>query len=109
MASSAPSSSRCSRNIRPKSWPAWSRLEPREELMNDQTLVLKSVTGVDVELQIAGPGSRSFAFIIDWHIRLIFALIWFITAITALGLWGQGLLRVFDASWQIVLMPPLII
>lgn len=77
--------------------------------MNAETLVLKSVTGVNVELQIAGPGSRSFAFIIDWHIRLIFALIWFITAMTAMGLWGQGVVRAFDGFWQIVLLPPVII
>jgi uncharacterized RDD family membrane protein YckC len=40
-----------------------------------------SPTGVDVELAIAGPGSRSYAFIIDWHIRLLLALTWF--ALTA--------------------------
>lgn len=37
---------------------------------------LQSITGVDVELRIAGVGSRSFAFVIDWHIRLILAFAW---------------------------------
>jgi uncharacterized RDD family membrane protein YckC len=33
-----------------------------------------------VELRIAGPGSRCYAFVIDWHIRLILALAWFFVA-----------------------------
>ncbi len=40
-------------------------------------LVVDSVTGVEVELAVAGPGARSFAFIIDWHIRTILAIAWF--------------------------------
>jgi uncharacterized RDD family membrane protein YckC len=38
--------------------------------------IVDSVTGVDVSLPIAGLGGRSFAFIIDWHIRIILALAW---------------------------------
>lgn len=44
--------------------------------MSHPTVTLQSVTGVDVELRIAGPGSRSYAFVIDWHIRLLLALAW---------------------------------
>ena len=40
-------------------------------------LSIPSVTGVDLNLRIAGPGARSYAFIIDWHIRLLAALVWF--------------------------------
>jgi uncharacterized RDD family membrane protein YckC len=43
-------------------------------------LVVDSVTGVDVALPIAGPGARSFAFIIDWHIRTILSVAWYILA-----------------------------
>jgi uncharacterized RDD family membrane protein YckC len=43
-------------------------------------VTLQSITGVDVELRIAGAGSRSYAFVIDWHIRLILALAWFVVA-----------------------------
>lgn len=43
-------------------------------------VTLQSITGVDVELRIAGAGSRSFAFIIDWHIRFILALAWWLVA-----------------------------
>ena len=45
--------------------------------MGSDRLVVTSATGVDVELAIAGPGSRSYAFIVDWHIRLLLALTWF--------------------------------
>lgn len=41
-------------------------------------VTLQSITGVDVELRIAGIGSRSFAFVIDWHIRLILAFAWWV-------------------------------
>lgn len=45
--------------------------------MSTDTLVVITPTGVDVELAIAGPGSRAYAFIIDWHIRLLIAVCWF--------------------------------
>lgn len=49
-------------------------------------VTLQSITGVDVELRIAGIGSRSFAFVIDWHIRLILAFAWWVVGtLLALG------------------------
>src|SRR5690606_14256322 len=53
----------------------------------DGTLKIPSVTGIDVELRIAGPGGRSYAFVIDWHIRVLAALAWMILA--ALGYFGS--------------------
>jgi uncharacterized RDD family membrane protein YckC len=47
--------------------------------MTDQISV-ESVTGVDLTLQIAGPGTRSYAFVIDWHIRLLLAGAWLLIA-----------------------------
>lgn len=44
---------------------------------DDGRLRVDSVTGVPLELAIAGPGGRSFAFIIDFHIRVLVALAWF--------------------------------
>lgn len=44
--------------------------------MSAPQITLQSVTGVDVELTIAGPGSRSYAFVIDWHIRVLLAVAW---------------------------------
>jgi uncharacterized RDD family membrane protein YckC len=49
--------------------------------MSSPQITLQSVTGVDVELTIAGPGSRSYAFVIDWHIRLLIALGWALGAV----------------------------
>jgi uncharacterized membrane protein SpoIIM required for sporulation/uncharacterized RDD family membrane protein YckC len=43
-------------------------------------LVVESATGVEVHIRVAGPGARSLAFVIDWHIRLILAASWFTVA-----------------------------
>jgi uncharacterized RDD family membrane protein YckC len=45
-----------------------------------EQLRISGLTGVDVALDIAGVGSRSYAFVIDWHIRLLLALGWFCAA-----------------------------
>src|ERR1700744_1523882 len=45
--------------------------------MSAESFVVTSPTGVDVELAIAGPGSRAYAFLIDWHIRLLLAVTWY--------------------------------
>jgi uncharacterized RDD family membrane protein YckC len=57
---------------------------------------LQSITGVDVELRIAGVGSRSYAFVIDWHIRLILAFAWW--SLGTLLLFGQLNLLEVSAS-----------
>ena len=49
-------------------------------------LVVDSVTGVDVALPVAGPGARSFAFVIDWHVRLLLSGAWLILAAYVLKL-----------------------
>jgi uncharacterized RDD family membrane protein YckC len=43
--------------------------------------VIDSATGIDVSLPIAGPGARSYAFVIDWHIRLVLALAWYVVGV----------------------------
>lgn len=43
-------------------------------------LTIDSVTGVEISLPVAGPGARSFAFLIDWHIRAILAIAWYVLA-----------------------------
>jgi uncharacterized RDD family membrane protein YckC len=55
---------------------------PKHGVISNVEPVLKipSVTGVDLELRIAGPGGRSYAFIIDWHIRLLAALAYVFSA-----------------------------
>ncbi len=80
--------------------------------MSSPTITLQSVTGVDVELRIAGPGSRSYAFVIDWHIRFIVALGWFFTAMVLY----TGSFWVFDLGapdagpmYMLVVLPPTLI
>jgi uncharacterized RDD family membrane protein YckC len=51
----------------------------------DSILKIGSVTGVDLELKLAGPGARSYAFIIDWHIRLLIALAWLFVGLVAVA------------------------
>jgi len=41
-------------------------------------LVVDSATGVDVSLPVAGPGARSFAFVVDWHIRVVLLIAWYV-------------------------------
>jgi uncharacterized RDD family membrane protein YckC len=51
--------------------------------MTDEQLSVQSVTGVDLTLKLAGPGTRSYAFVIDWHIRLLLACAWLLVAAVA--------------------------
>src|SRR5690606_16880595 len=44
-------------------------------------LRIPTVTGIDIELRIAGTGGRSFAFLIDWHLRALLALGWVVAAV----------------------------
>lgn len=39
----------------------------------DNSFEINTATGVDLQLSIAGPGARSYAFFIDWHFRILFA------------------------------------
>ncbi len=43
--------------------------------------VVDSVTGVEVSLHVAGAGARTYAFVIDWHIRTILSIAWFIVGV----------------------------
>jgi uncharacterized RDD family membrane protein YckC len=46
-----------------------------------EELNIRGLTGVDMTLRVAGPGTRAYAFIIDWHIRLLVALAWVLTGL----------------------------
>jgi uncharacterized RDD family membrane protein YckC len=48
--------------------------------LDTDRLTVISATGVDVSLAIAGPGTRSFAFIVDWHFRVLLAFAWYACA-----------------------------
>jgi len=49
-------------------------------VQNDE-LRIAGLTGIDLNLSIAGLGSRCYAFLIDWHIRVLLAAAWM------LGVW----------------------
>jgi len=74
-------------------------------------LSIDSVTGIDVSLPLAGPGARSFAFIIDWHIRFVIALAWYAVATLVYnGGFSLGPPASFDQAWfGAVLLPALAI
>lgn len=81
--------------------------------MTAPRITLQSITGVDVELRIAGAGSRSYAFIIDLHIRFVLALAWWIVA-SMLYAGRLALIDDMDPSWDrgyvmVVLLPMAII
>ncbi|KJV05362.1 hypothetical protein VZ94_18740 [Methylocucumis oryzae] len=56
-------------------------------------LAVQTLEGLDYQLEIAGLGARSHAFIIDWHIRLLLALLWLIVGTGLLGLFAIENLR----------------
>lgn len=72
-------------------------------------LVLTSVTGTEARLEIAGVGARSYAFVIDWHIRLLAAVIWFGGAGFLVGRYvGPGAIFEGMGSWipWVAIAPP---
>src|SRR5688572_24358951 len=77
MESSTSSSGRCSRNTRP------SNSRPKLGMLADaapDAVALESATGVELRLPIAGPGARAFAFIVDWHVRVVLFCAWYLLA-----------------------------
>jgi len=76
-------------------------------ILQQSGLVVDSVTGVDVALPIAGPGARSFAFIIDWHIRTILSVAWYIVA----AMFYNGSMHINaplspDSAWFVYVIAP---
>ena len=50
-----------------------------ENHVND-LIVVNSADAMTSAMEIAGVGARSYAFVIDWHIRLLLALVWIYAA-----------------------------
>jgi uncharacterized RDD family membrane protein YckC len=76
--------------------------------MNAQSgLVVDSVTGVDVALPVAGPGARSFAFLIDWQIRAVLSVAWYIlAAIQRNHGWSIAAPLTPDSAWFVFVVAP---
>ncbi|MBS0578505.1 MAG: RDD family protein [Proteobacteria bacterium] len=73
----------------------------------DAGLLVDSDTGIDVALPVAGPGARAYAFVIDWHARLILGAAWYV--ICALLYNGELSLHAPpkpSASWFVVVVMP---
>jgi uncharacterized RDD family membrane protein YckC len=49
--------------------------------MTAEVLTVRGSTGIDIAVGIAGPGTRSYAFLTDWMIRLLLALGWVLLAL----------------------------
>lgn len=76
--------------------------------MAEEDLIVRGLTGVDMSLRIAGPGTRSFAFVTDWLIRLLVAL----TLILVAALWAllPGVSKsVSTAIWAIAVILALLV
>jgi uncharacterized RDD family membrane protein YckC len=79
----------------------------------DDRITVQSITGVDLTLNLAGPGTRSYAFIIDWHIRILAAGLWLLIAAAALNFhltWKSqsGLLSLLPAAVIYFLYHPIV-
>lgn len=53
-----------------------SRTQTSKRKVAAEELNISGLTGVGMTLPVAGPGTRAYAFIIDWHIRVLVALAW---------------------------------
>jgi uncharacterized RDD family membrane protein YckC len=73
--------------------------------MMEEHVRVQGATGVDLTLRIAGPGNRSYAFIIDWHLRLLLAVAWLMLATLVFKLGMQ--FKSYD--WLLSVLPALAI
>jgi uncharacterized RDD family membrane protein YckC len=58
--------------------------------MAAEELYVTGLTGIDMRLKLAGPGTRSYAFVIDWHIRLLLSLAWLLGGLLVRNTLGHG-------------------
>lgn len=67
-------------------------------------LYVPSITGVDLQLRIASLGGRSYAFVIDWHIRTLAALAWYMASTSIL--YRELVVPEPDATFYFVVVTP---
>ena len=53
--------------------------KPAHQPESSQYLELQSPEGLDYRLEIAGIGARSYAFVVDWHIRILLVMTWILS------------------------------
>ena len=76
---------------------------------DDGHLRVDSVTGVPLDLAIAGPGGRSFAFIIDFHIRALGAIAWYFSAWLLMQQYAEDARVPPDWLFALAGLPPLVL
>ena len=47
-----------------------------DEKQDNELIIVNSADAMTYALEVAGIGARSYAFVLDWHIRLLVALVW---------------------------------
>ncbi|MEO0423291.1 MAG: RDD family protein [Pseudomonadota bacterium] len=70
-----------------------------QEATTSPSLELGAATGVSIDLPLAGAGSRSYAYIIDFHIRLVLPVLYWIVLSVLAGL-GMVQWEVTDAEGE---------
>jgi uncharacterized RDD family membrane protein YckC len=79
----------------------------KSKVHNARDLVVDSVTGVDLALPVAGPGARSYAFLIDWVIRAILFTAWYgVAAVIYNRHWTFVAPLSPDAKWFVLVVMP---
>ena len=87
------------------------------KISNNDQISVTTAAGIEVLQTVAGVGGRSYAFIIDWHIRLLIVLVWILTAIVLydMGFTGDIFKHLLGDDSQptmifyIAFLPPLLI
>lgn len=80
--------------------------------MSEQ-ITITSAGGIEVKLDLVAVGGRSYAFILDWHVRVLFALAWFVIAMLFIS--GGTLLQeaqVYNlgtVTLNLLVVPPILI
>jgi uncharacterized RDD family membrane protein YckC len=77
---------------------------PQTSSVDREQVRIAGLTGIDLTLDIAGPGSRSYAYIIDWHIRLLLGLAWFLAVSLSLLALGHSLPSLRTLSRQFAML-----
>ena len=73
----------------------------------DDKITIQSADATEFSLPVAGIGSRSYAFIIDWHIRFIIALAWVLIIFVVLYFSPEDNISLFaDSLWSSVAFIP---
>jgi uncharacterized RDD family membrane protein YckC len=81
----------------------------------EEKLTIHTTDAMQLSLPIAGMGGRCFAFIIDWHIRLLMALAWFfgalifITGNTSTDILDQALIENSSQVFYVAALPAFLI